>query len=35
MEPIVDGWAGGAVPLRTYPAGSTVPDRWDTVGAVT
>lgn len=30
MQPIVDGWAAGAVPLRSYPAGSTVPDRWDT-----
>ena len=33
MQPIIDGWAAGATPLRSYPAGSTVPDEWDTVAA--
>lgn len=35
MQPIVDGWASDATPLRSYPAGSTVPDQWNTVGART
>lgn len=32
MEPIVDGWADDIAPLRAYPAGSSTPDQWDTVG---
>lgn len=31
MQAVVDGWNAGAAPLREYPAGSTVPDRWQTV----
>ena len=27
LTPVLDGWAGGAVPLGEYPAGSTGPPR--------
>jgi glucose-6-phosphate 1-dehydrogenase len=33
VEPVLDAWAAGAVPLDTYPAGSGGPAGWATSAA--